>query len=296
MTTQSASAITSSSTYPIENEWCDEKKGLRKELISFKYQSITKANDLSKCCSSITEIIGLKDHHDSQYLRDENNKMEYWIKIANALTPIDCYIEIFLKRMLIGETSRCYIKTNSGDCISFVLRLIRIEFGGYMYSKSLSEIIELAQHFRENGVKMFKKYPLHAHEYFNKAAKILISCEPFDTLKEREFGIDADPIKLQELLETILMNIAACLIKEKRYDDAIHVTEFAERPDNVSEKAIYRRANAFFLLGNLEEAKRTIERINYKENKECLALHTNIVDKFNQSNQNYRKMIKNMFA
>lgn len=281
--------------YPIEREWCDERKGLRKELIAFKFQSVTKPNDLSKCCVAITDLNGLKVHHVSKYLRDEHRCLDYWITINDALFPIDCYIELFLKRMLIGETSRCSIKTKSGDYISFVMRLIRVEFGGYYYSKSLAEILELVQHYKENGVKMYKDYPLFAQDYFNKAVKLLISCEPFDTLKERESG-EINPIELRELLETILSNICQCLINQGRYDEAAHVMEFADRTENVSEKAIYRRANSLYLLGRLEDAKRTIERINYKDKKECLLLHTNIMEKLKQSDSNYRKMIKNMFV
>lgn len=281
--------------YPIEVEWCDEKKGLLKELIAFKFESVTKPNNLSKCCVTISELNGLKDHHGSQYLRDEHRTMDFWITINNAIFPIDCYIELFLKRMLVGETSRCFIKTKSGDNISFVMRLIQIDFGGYYYSRSLPEIVALAQHYKENGVEMYKAYPLFAQRYFNEAAKILISCEPFDTLKERESGV-VNVAALRELLETILSNICQCLIKQERYDEAAHVMEFADRTENVPEKAIYRRANALYLLGQLDDAKRTIERINYKDKRECFQLHTNIVDKIKQSNLNYREMIKNMFA
>lgn len=281
--------------YPIEKEWCDEKKGLRKELIAFKFQSVTKPNDLSKCCVTITDLNGLRAHHNSKYLRDEHRNLDIWITINDALFPVDCYIELFLKRMLIGETSRCSIKTKSGDYISFVIRLNRIEFGGYYYSKSSAEISTLAQHYKENGVKMYKDYPLFAQDYFNKAAKLLISCKPFETLKERESG-EINPVEFQELLETILSNICQCLIKQERYDEAAHVIEFADRTENVPEKAIYRRANVLYLLGRLEDAKRTIERINYKDKKECLLLHANIVEKLKQSNSEYRKMIKNMFA
>lgn len=283
--------------YPIEREWSNESKGLHKELISFKFQSTTKANDLSKCCVAITELNGLKDHHASEYLRDEHRDLDYWITLSNAITPIDCYVEVFLKRMLIGETSRCSIKTKSGDFISFILRLIRVEFGGYLYGKKVPDIITIAQHYKEMGVKMFKDYPLFAHDYFNKAAKLLISCEPFETLAERQKGMtEVDPIKLREILETILSNISLCLIKQQRYDEAAHVMEFADRPENVPEKQIYRRAIALYYLGKLDDAKQTIERINYKDKKECQLLHNNIVEKLNESNQNYRKMVKNMFA
>lgn len=282
--------------YPIEKLWTDDKKGLKKELVSFQYQSMTKANDLSKCLVSITEIKNLCDEHDTKYLRDVNAANEYWISITKALTPIDCYVELFLKRMMMGETSRCSITTKTGVIISFVIHLIRIEFGGYMYAKDFHTVLTLAQRYKENGVKMFKRYPLFAHDYFNKAAKVLISCEPFETLAEREIGMtEADPVKLRELLENILMNISACLIKQERYDEAAYVMEFADRPENVSDKAIYRRANALYYWGKLDDARQTIERINYKDNKECLNLYVNISKKLAQSDQTYRSMVKKMF-
>lgn len=283
--------------YPIEKSWTDDIKGLKKVLVSFRYQSVTKANDLSECLVSITEIKNLIDKHDTKYLRDVNAATEYWISINEALTPIDCYVELFLRQMMVGETSCCSITTKAGVIISFVIRLIRIEFGGYMYAKNLHTVVTLAQRYKENGVKIFKKYPLFSHDYFNKAAKILISCEPFEKLAERESGMaDADPVKLRELLENILMNISACLIKQERYDEAAHVMEFADRPKNVSDKAIYRRANALYYWGKLDDARQTIERIDYKDNKECLNLHVNISKKLAQSDQKYRSMIKNMFS
>lgn len=283
--------------YPITKEWTDTKRGLRKEVISFKYQSVTKASDISKCLVVISDVSGLRDNHETEYLRSDNNNIEYWMTLGDARTPIDYYIEIFLKQMLIGETSRCTINTKSNQHIQFVLKLIRIEFGGYFYSKSLPDLVHTVQQYKENGVKMFKKYPLFAHEYFSRAAKLLISCLPFDTLKEREMNIDeSSPEFLQELLETIYMNLAACLIKEKRYEEALHVLKFTDRIENVPEKAIYRRATAHFHLGQLDEAKSILERINCKENKECNALYQNVVDKWKVSNDRYKTMVKKMFA
>lgn len=282
--------------YKIQKIWVNTKKGLRKEVISFKFTSITKASDISKCCVSITEITGLKENQESKYLRDKCD-FEYWIKLGDAVTPIDCYIELFLKQMLTNETSRCSIKTKSDDVVSFVIKLQSVDFGGYYFNQPLPEIVSLAQHYKENGVQMYKKWPLFAHEYFNKAAKLLISLQPFDTLCERTEGMkEADPIFLRDLLENIYMNIAACLIKEQRYDDALHVLEFTDRPDNVPEKAIYRRALAYYHSHQFKEAKETLERIDYQNNKECNALHANAVEKMKESQEKYTDMVKKMFS
>lgn len=282
--------------YPVAEEWNDEKRGLRKELITFEYECVTKASDLSKCLVVISDVDGLRDNHDTEYLRCGNNT-EYLVTLGDACTPIDYYIEIFLKQMLTGETSRCTINSKSNASIKFVLKMIRIEFGGYFHAKSLADVVQIVQHYKENGVKMFKKYPLFAHEYFGRAAKLLISFLPFNTLKERDMDIGASsPEFLQELLETIDMNLAACLIKEKRYDEALHVLEFTNRTESVPHKAIYRRATAHYHLGQWDEAKSILERINYKENKECNALYENVIAEWKLSNEKYSQMVKKMFA
>lgn len=291
-----SSKKTPGDVYKIKKIYVNTKKGLRKEVISFKFTTITKASDLSKCCVSITEITGLKEDHESKYLR-EKCESDYWIKLNDALTPIDCYIELFLKQMLTNETSRCTIKTKSGNDITFVMKLQRIEFGGYYFEQELPEVVSLAQHYKENGVQMYKKWPLFANEYFNKAAKLLISLLPFETLCERTEGMkEADPKFLNDLFENIQMNIAACLLKEERYDDALHVLEFTDRPDNVPEKAIYRRALAYYHSKQFQEAKDTLERIDYQNNKELQALHANSIEKLKESNENYTNMVKKMFS
>lgn len=276
--------------------WVDDKKGLRKESISFKFESVVKANDLSKCGVILSQVEGLTDEYETDLLRKGGNNEEFIIQLGHSCTPIDCYIEVFLKQMLTGEESRCFIKTRSEGVISFVLLLVRIEFGGYYYSKPLQEIVRIAQLYKENGVKMFKKHPLHAHDYFNRAAKLLISCLPFETLKDRELGGEsADPAQLQRLLENIQVNIAACLIKQQRYDEALYITEFAKRMDDVPEKAIYRRAVACYHLGLLDEAKTTLERINFGDNKELDSLHSSIVERLQKANEDYTKIVKRMF-
>lgn len=283
--------------YPfLVEKWEDADRGLLKEIINYKFLSLTKATEISKCCVSITGVTGLKDHHESAHLCS-GDKFEYWVTLGEALTPIDCYIDVFLKQMLVGETSNCSIRTKSGDTITFLIKVMKIEFGGYVFELHYDKIVILAQKYKENGVKMFKKYPIFAQEYFNRAAKLLISLMPFDTVEKRDPDKDKfDAFEVQTLLENLYMNIAACLIKHSRYEDALHVLQFTERIENVPEKALYRRAMAHFKYGQLDDAKKIIERTNYKENKECLALYNDVLVKWKASNQNYSKIVKKMFG
>lgn len=280
----------------LKRDWHDDKKGLHKNVTLYKALPIVIANDLSKCCVAIRDISGLADYQESQYLRDVTNQNEYWITMMNAVTPIDCYIELILKHMVPGEESQCSIETKTGKSISFGMHLIRVEFGGYAHTKTANESYQLAQQYKEKGVQMYKKYPQFAQDYFNKAAKLLISYQPFDTLGERTEKLgEADPVLFQSLLETIQCNIAVCLINQQRYDDAVHVLKYTERVDNVPDKAIYRRAKAFYMLGKLDEARESIEHINYKEQPECLLLYQSICGKLEQSEETYRHMVRRMF-
>lgn len=156
--------------------WLDEKKGLKKQLLSFKFEVMTKVTDLGRCLVEISDVENPKNHL-SKLLDFESLNDEVWVQIGSSLTPIDCYIECFLKEMFIGEISKCSITTKS-SIISFVLKMKQIEFKGHHFEKSADEMYHLAKEYKENGVIMFKEYPLFAQNYFNLAAKFLLSYLP----------------------------------------------------------------------------------------------------------------------
>lgn len=253
----------------IARTWEDAKKGLRKKMVEFNYESIVKASELSKCLVDIFNIENL-NNHASNYLKEQN---EIWIDIGHALTSIDCYIEEFLKQMLTNETSKCYIKTKSSDEICFTMRLKKIEFGGYYYEQSPSQMFELAKLYKENGVKMFKDYPLFAHNYFNLAAKCLLSFNTQDVDYDellKDSGITKKDF--DELLHNVYLNVSACLIKQERYEEILPILQFIKQQEHPSEKGVFRLATAYFHIGNYEEAERLIKKIDYKGNRELVVL------------------------
>lgn len=281
----------------IDRIWQDETKGLRKEVINFRYCSVVKASELSKCLISVVDINSFNaDKHKSNYLTEDNAEKEFWVEMGHAVTPIDCYIEEFLKQMFMNETSRCFIETKSSGIIEFTMRLKRIEFGGYYFEKSESEMFELAKLYKENGVKMFKENPLFAHNYFSLAAKCLLSFAPLDDLDDALKDGELKRKDFQDLLENIYLNIAACLIKEQRYDDILHVLSYTLTQHKPSEKATYRLALAYFNLKQFEKAKNTIEKINYKSNKELVSLMAKICELWKVDHHKYSDMIKKMFS
>lgn len=275
--------------------WKCDKLGIRKELIDFKFVSVQKASVLSHCFVCFGNIKG-RGERESVYLDQEN---EQWIRLGHARTPLDYAIEVILHEMFAGERSNCFVSTKTNEEVSFSISLIDIKFGGYLFEMSAKEMYEWASAAKDNGVAMFKRYPSHAQRYFNDAAKGLISYKPFEGLTEEEHGINGDLV--QKLFDQVSMNVAACLLKEQRYDEALAVLlEMTDRPDDngrpLPEKAIYRRAVAHLNLKQYEEAKNQLERINYKQNHEMMALYSRIVVELNLYKNSYSSMVKKMFG
>lgn len=275
----------------IDQVWEDEKKGLRKEVVHFRYASIIKANELSKCFIDIFDIHNL-NNHTSNYLKEQN---EICIEIGHAITPVDCYVEEFLKEMLINETSKCYIKTKSSEDICFTIRLKEIEIGKYYHELNPSQMFEQAKLYKENGVKMFKEYHLFAHNYFNLAAKCLLSFNTqnveYDELLK---GSSLTKSDFDELLLNIYLNIGACLIKQERYDQIPPILEFVKFQEKPSEKGVYRLATAYFHTRNYEEAEKLIKKINFKGNKDLVVLLGKIQDCRKTENDRLSVMAKKM--
>lgn len=275
-----------------EGFWKNDEKGLRKEVIEFEFVSIVKASEMSKCLVEILHVENLNSHA-SNYL---NRTDEFWIEIGHSLTPVDCYIEEFLKQMLTNETSKCYIKTKSSpDEIFFIMRLKEIEFGGYYFEKSPTEMYELAKLYKENGVKMFKDYPLFAHNYFNLAAKCLLSFNTQD-VDYNELLHDSYLTKKDwdELLENVYLNVSACLVKQERYEDIISILSFIKLQDQPHEKGVYRLAMAYYHTANYDDAEIIIKKINFQGNRDLVALMKKIKESKKIENDKYSAMAKKM--
>lgn len=274
--------------------WKNDIKGLHKELISFRFMSMTKPTPEARCHVSISEVNNLSGK-ESNILNDHEPISEQWITIGSGLTPIDCYIELFLIEMLPNEKSKCTIRCKDNLQVSFILKLLRVETSKLHFTKSPKEILVLAKTYKENGVKMFSKYPVFAHSYFNRAAKCLLSCAPLEGLDPAQEG-EETITEMQTLLETLYLNISACLIKEHRYDEVLQILQFIALQEKPSEKAIYRMAVAQFQVKQYPEAIKTLERINYATTRDCAALYQQIKTTWQQEQNQYNNMVKKMFG
>ncbi|XP_053667514.1 peptidyl-prolyl cis-trans isomerase FKBP5 [Anopheles marshallii] len=272
----------------------DSAKGLRKERLSFRFTTAEKPTELSRCLVAIGEV-GETGTRETNYLTT-GTTTERWITIGTALTPVDCYVEQLLQQMLTNEESKCTISTRpEGNDIVFTMKLICIEDQKYYYELTVPESLALAQRYKENGVKMFSKYPRFAHAYFNRAAKCLLSWAPIEQLDPAIEGAGTVE-QMQSLLETLYLNIAACLIKQNRFEEVLHVLRYTDQQDAPSAKAMYRKALAQFKVKQFTEALATLERIDYATSKECSALHKQIVQSRQQEDSKYNSMVKKMFA
>lgn len=280
-------------------DWQKPELGLRKRLLCFGWDSIELPTELSECMVRFDDIEGLGDR-ESNYLAAEQVLM---IQLGSAVTAVDFLVDIVFQHMYVGETSRVFIKTNSGDTIEFTATLLKIQTDRYLYQLSARETLQWALEQKNQGVVMFKKWPSIAQRYFNRAAKGLISHKPFDVIDPDEDGVLGK--ELQDLYDSVCLNIAACLLKEQRYEDVLHVlrdstdtpnTGSEESERKISEKAVYRRALAHFHLKQLDEARAQLERVNYAQNRDQLALWKQIVEQQTEYNDNYAKMVRKMFV
>jgi tetratricopeptide (TPR) repeat protein len=174
--------------------------------------------------------------------------------------------------------SKCEIMTKSGDAITFHMRLKSIEYDSseiYYCDLNPLQMFDLAKQYKECGVKMSRKYPLFAHNYFSLAAKCLLSFNHFQPgeLDEKLSHTEVKKKDFDELLQVLYSNIALFLIKQKRYDQVISLLGYVKSEENPKEKAAHRLATAYFHLRDYQEAEEIIKKVeNYKSNKHLALL------------------------
>ena len=171
----------SSFNHLVPSVWSDSRYGIRKEVISFNFKSMNKASECSKCLVCIDAVENLNGRPTSYLVKQLNT--EQWIEMNTAVTPIDYLVELIVRNMFCGETSKCAIQTKSGIEIKFTITLLDDDCGPYLFELTAKELFDWAKKCKENGVVMFKEYSSFAQTYFNKAAKALISFKPFSGLR-----------------------------------------------------------------------------------------------------------------
>lgn len=278
--------------------WTCLEKGLRKETICISQQaSVQKPNYLSTCTVIISNLVNETIDQETNYLTSDRLDKQITVTMGEACTPIDCYLEILLSEMLITEKSICCIQTKNNVEIIFVLELIEITPIQYYYELTAAQMYEVALKYKGSGVKMFPKYPVFAQNYFNKAAKCLLA------YAGELCGVESQlKIQMDKLLENIFTNIAACLIKQRRYEDVIEILGFVERREeddyrqvkSIHEKAIYRKAIAHYNLKQYDNAMALLKKTDYENNSEMLGLWNNIYNDQKEENTRYSDMVKKM--
>lgn len=278
----------------VGTEWKLERKGLYKKVQALEFTKVEKPHQVAKVVINVEKVENLKER-ESQWLGEKTLNTDQIMEMGTALTPIDCYLELMVQQMMLGETAECTIKTKGGEKIKIVLTLQEIKSSKGIQQLTVPEMYNLALKYKENGVKMFKTYPIFAHEYFVKAAKCLISYKNFEGLTKKRDGVAGKD--MQELFTQVQTNLAACLLNEKRYDDVIYQTNFVDKTNKPSEKSIYRRAMAYYHMHEFELAKKTIEKVDdFKDKKEFANLYQKVSDSWKNSNAQYKGMVQKMFG
>lgn len=270
-------------------KWEDTKKGIGKTTISFDSKHLIAPTEVSKVSVIFSNVQNL-ENRKSKFLEKIDSKVE--IQMGSALNPIDFYIEILLGHLKKGELAKCFIKTSAME-ITFNIKIIDIENVKHLFDLKLKEIFELAKVYKANGVEMYKKYPKFAEDYFCKGAKIMLSCKPFDQLTEKDDGVEGKDFS--EFLLNLYNNIAACKIRDGKFEDVVYLTQSVEESvEHASEKAVFRRALALCNLQKHEEAKNILDQFPNKNN-EMLKLYKRIQSEWKVSDEKYANMVRKMF-
>lgn len=278
----------------VGTEWNLERKGLGKKVLAHQFSKLEKPYVISKVTISIEKVDNLNGR-ESVYLTEDKLNQDQCMEMGTALCPVDYYLEMLVQQMLVGEKSLCTIKTKDETYISIIISLKSIQESKEIQKLTVPEMYNLALKYKENGVKIFKTYPVFAHEYFVRAAKCLISFKDFEGLTKKRDGMAGKD--MHDLLIQVQTNIAACLLNAKRYDDVIYQTKFVDGQNTPSEKSVYRRAMAYYQMSEFDLAQKTMEKVpDFKNKKEFANLYQKAIDSKKSSDANYKGMVKKMFG
>lgn len=274
----------------ISEYWEDPMKGIRKKTLKFDSNHLINPTEVSKVTLVISNIENL-ENRQSQFL--ENVDKQFSFQMGTALTPIDYYIETLLFHIKKFELCKCSIRTSVTE-ITFNLEVVEVEDDRSLFALRLKEIFDLAQKYKANGVEMYKSHPKFAEDYFCRAAKVLISCRPFEHLTEKDDGVEGSELK--DFLQNLFNNIAACKIKEGKFDDVLFLTQSVEDSlKDASEKAVYRRALALCSLQRYEEGKQLLDNYGNTKNNEINKLYKRIHSEWKVSEEKYASLVRKMF-
>lgn len=275
--------------------WYDPNNGLAKVNLDLDFVSMDKATLLSTVTFEVSDVNNAEGVESKILAASPGIKQVH--KLGTGETPVDCYMDMILMRMLVGEHSRCYIERKTTQTpINFTVRLLAIDNIKHVHQLSPQEVVELAGQYKESGVRMFKRWTRQAHVYFGRAHKLLVSYPGGKCLKActvEEDGVDGEVV--QTLLNNLLNNLAACLLAEERYEDVVQLLNDDE-VDSQSEKAIYRKAQALYQLKRYEEAEKCIARFNnWQSNPALVKLSEMVRGQIKKDKEVFTNMVKKMF-
>lgn len=319
---------TRSATVRPPAQWSDERLGASKRLLDFEWlpsASMDRPTELDECVVEVSEWNAACAACASEFLRELQSGIEgggdagneattIRVALRRASTGFDCVLAAVLRHMWPGERSRVRIERRQQSVADehrhpeLTIRLVRICPAEQRHWHQLqpAAVAALAAEQRALGVALYRQQETGwAHWTFARAARAMCACKPFDKIA----GDAARAAEWQRLFESVCVNLAACLVRARRWEDVLYVLrEVTERDvtaatgdgggggcDAELVRAIYRRAVAHFNLRQLDEARAQIERLEWQTNGEQRELRERIVDEQAVYQAEYSTMVKKMF-
>ena len=140
---------------------------------------------------------------------------------------------------------------------SFRVTLHRFTRNKDIHKMSVGDILTRVSQLKDYGTKCFQERKLQlAERFYIRAGRYLIMvCHPHDVK-------DLDDEEQQQYLllkKGCALNLAACQLKQKRYEDVITHCTIALEIEPLNAKALFRRCQAYLALDEFEKTRTDIQ-------------------------------------
>lgn len=174
--------------------------------------------------------------------------------------------------------------------VTYEIELVSFEKEKEPWDMNTTEKIEAAGRKKEEGNTLFKqgKY-VRASKRYEKGAKFV----------EHDSSFSEDEKKQSKALKVVVnLNNAACKLKLKDYKQAVNLCTKVLELDSRNVKALYRRAQAYINLSDLDLAEMDIKKALEvdPDNRDVKLEYRTLKEKMKEFNKKEAKFYGNMFA
>lgn len=244
--------------------------------------------------------VWLQGSHDGHVFDERDVRFEVGEGEGLGIPP---GVETALQQMEKGEEAVLYLKPKYGFCscgheafrvppnaeLQYEIKLKSFEKAKESWEMNSEEKLEQGALVKERGTQYFK-----AARY----RQAIIQYKKIVQWLEHESGLSpAESAKAQSLLLAACLNLAACYLKLGEHRPALDICNKALEFDGNNEKGLFRRADAYMGVNELELAKDDFVKVIqlYPGNKAARTQLSQCQQRIRAQHQREKKIYANMF-